>query len=1025
MAKVFISYSRSDLGTVLALEQRIGQRVSLWRDQEKIYGGDRWPKVLGEAIDANDTILLVWSQHSAASHYVEFEWCTALALRKRIIPWILDETPLPPSLRAANGLDARIGEPAVMQLIKSFGRRLPAADRGQSSKVIGELGQISAKLPEAVALAAKAIFNQHNWVVYGNVFQAAGDQHITIQAPKKPRRPKPQIRNLNHASTSIGEEIGIEGINFGSFEDGKCSVMVGPREGHVDNWSPTRINVRVPAGLKPGSYQVSVRIDDLNCVSPSPLAVALFPVEIGQALLRGERSLLLVAQVEGDSADQLVQADLLEQIRLAVDEKPKLRDSLLIAPWPETFSGPNALLLAQRHGKEQGAQLVLFGRMGESRTLYPRLAVSHVSARSFGLAEERLSSVTAKERALQQEQHTLSAEPVDRPVRLLHFITGWYQHEKRQFAEARRNFLEVLEGELLTSIDAASFRYKAGEASFELGTEILERPYRSEQDVREGEALIREGIEHFQKAAEAFSELEDRKDEAARVFIKRALAVSSLPSLSTGERHRQAIEDYQKALELLDCDEDLEGCILAYGNLASSQEWYADIQWKRKDKDDLLEQSHANTARALEFVELKAKRLGPLGTINPDEQSLIDFERAWFKNALGIDRGRCYRGDRDANLEEAIRLNEEALPEFEKWSEKEPDQMIGRIALTYNHIGCCYINLARGSRPSNLSLARAALEKGVVYVGPQQFPEFLQMLNDNLGLVAELEQRDSALQDYEIARRFEAEFVPLQDAGDYPNAEKCALGYLNWNWKRFAAFSPYAANAHYQLGSVAESAGSAPLALRHYCSARVILSARQSWSESDMEFAKFLDGKLSTLWGQLGYSPGDVYHLLARASHGYRLRSQLKQEGDQSLNDKPMKALSYYDQALDIFPHDPFTLVNRSIARRTLGDLDGYVQDLSNALLIYPDDPIACFNRSTIYSAAQRWEDALRDLDVAVEVNPDEANFRLARAECFEALGNAAMAVQDYEAALLKVSDPEVSEVLQAKLKKLTAGESR
>ena len=1017
MPKVFVSYSRSDLDAVLALEQQIGQRVSLWRDQEKIYGGDRWPKVLGEAIDANDVVLLVWSQYSAASHYVEFEWCTALALRKRIIPWLLDETSLPPSLRAVNGFDAKSGEPAVTQLMKSLDR-LPAADTGQSAEVIAELGRITAKQPEAVVQAARAIFNQHNWVVHGNVFQAAGDQHITIRAPKKPRRPKPQIRSLNPASTSTGEKIGIEGINFGGFEDGKCRVMIGPREGHFVNWSPTRINVTVPAGLKPGSYQVSVQIDELNCESPSPLTVALFPMETGQALLRGERSLLLVARVEGDSPDQFVQADLLEQIRLAVDERPELRDRLLIAPWPETFSGPNALRLAQRDGEEQGAQLVLFGRMGESRTFYPRLAVSHVGARSFARAEERLGSVTAQERALQQEQHTLSAEPVDRPVRLMHFITGWYQHEKREFAAARRNFLEVLEGESLTSIDAASFRYKAGEASWELGTEILERPYRSEQDVREGEALMREGIEHLQKAAKAYSELEGRKDEAARVFIKRAMAVSSLPSLSVGEKHRQAIEDYQKALELLDCDKDLEDCIMAYGNLASSQEWYADIQWKRKDNDDLLEQSHANSARALEVVELKAKQLGEQATADLHAQRIVDFERAWFKDGLAIARGHSYRGDRDANLEEAIRLSEEVLPEFEKRS----DEMRGRIALTYNHIGRSYINLVRGSRSDNLRLAREALEKGLAYVGPKQFPEFHQMLNGNLGLVAELEQRESALPDYEIARRLEAEFVPLQEAGDYPNAEKCALAYLNWTWKRFAEISTYAAKAHYQLGSVAESASSAPLALRHYFSARVILSARQSWAESEMEFAKFLDGKLCTLLAQHGYSESGIYQLLGRASHGYRLRSQLKQEGDRRVENDPVNALRYYDQALDIFPHDPLTLVNRSVARKTLGDLAGYAQDLSNALLFYPDDPIARFNRSTIYRAARRWEDAIRDLDVAVEVNPDEANFRLARAECLEALGNAAMAVKDYEAALSKVSDPEVSEVLQAKLKKLTGG---
>ena len=36
---------------------------------------------------------------------------------------------------------------------------------------------------------------------------------------------------------------------------------------------------------------VSVQIDDLNCVSPAPLTVALFPAETRLELLRGERAL--------------------------------------------------------------------------------------------------------------------------------------------------------------------------------------------------------------------------------------------------------------------------------------------------------------------------------------------------------------------------------------------------------------------------------------------------------------------------------------------------------------------------------------------------------------------------------------------------------------------------------------------------------------------------------------------------------------------------------------------------------------
>src|SRR5512132_2767385 len=108
MPSVFLSYSRSDVTTVEQLEQGLAANgVSVWRDQEKIYGGQKWPKVLGEAIADKDVFLLAWSENSAQSYYVEFEWCTAIALKKTIIPCLLDDTPLPASLKTFHGADAR------------------------------------------------------------------------------------------------------------------------------------------------------------------------------------------------------------------------------------------------------------------------------------------------------------------------------------------------------------------------------------------------------------------------------------------------------------------------------------------------------------------------------------------------------------------------------------------------------------------------------------------------------------------------------------------------------------------------------------------------------------------------------------------------------------------------------------------------------------------------------------------------------------------------------------------------------
>ena len=84
---VFISCAREDLAVVQPLEQALtASGIAVWRDQESLYGGQQWPKAIGDAISAHDVLLLAWSKHATASHFVEFEWTTAIALRRAIFP---------------------------------------------------------------------------------------------------------------------------------------------------------------------------------------------------------------------------------------------------------------------------------------------------------------------------------------------------------------------------------------------------------------------------------------------------------------------------------------------------------------------------------------------------------------------------------------------------------------------------------------------------------------------------------------------------------------------------------------------------------------------------------------------------------------------------------------------------------------------------------------------------------------------------------------------------------------------------
>ena len=212
MPKVFISYSRNDLDSVQKLEEQlIARKVSVWRDQENIYGGQKWPKILGEAIASNNFVLLIWSRNSAKSHYVEFEWCTAIALKKEIVPWLLDDTPLPPSLSAINAVNAKSGEQAITQLVKTLRRRVAPPNQAQYAKVIEQLGHIKLKQPKAVTKAAKTIFEQHNWIVHGNVYQAGGDIHI---APQQKVQPPLSLPPYAHSSGRNRFHYGYEAVAF-------------------------------------------------------------------------------------------------------------------------------------------------------------------------------------------------------------------------------------------------------------------------------------------------------------------------------------------------------------------------------------------------------------------------------------------------------------------------------------------------------------------------------------------------------------------------------------------------------------------------------------------------------------------------------------------------------------------------------------------------------------------------------------------------------------------------------------------
>ncbi len=110
--KIFISYSHSDRPHATRLESEFKSiGVKVFVDYEEIKLGESFPERVNKALKWCDTLILLWSKAAKGSHWVAREWEYAVKERKRLIPFIIDGTELPPLLSTTQYFDSReIGE---------------------------------------------------------------------------------------------------------------------------------------------------------------------------------------------------------------------------------------------------------------------------------------------------------------------------------------------------------------------------------------------------------------------------------------------------------------------------------------------------------------------------------------------------------------------------------------------------------------------------------------------------------------------------------------------------------------------------------------------------------------------------------------------------------------------------------------------------------------------------------------------------------------------------------------------------
>jgi len=111
MSVLVISYSRHDQPLVRAIVSLL--KTALRNIEKAIYWdgdfepGDPWFEQIREHIDAAPQLFVFWCWRSATSEQVRREFEYAFERHKRVVPVLLDSTPLSPELAPIHGIDLR------------------------------------------------------------------------------------------------------------------------------------------------------------------------------------------------------------------------------------------------------------------------------------------------------------------------------------------------------------------------------------------------------------------------------------------------------------------------------------------------------------------------------------------------------------------------------------------------------------------------------------------------------------------------------------------------------------------------------------------------------------------------------------------------------------------------------------------------------------------------------------------------------------------------------------------------------
>jgi hypothetical protein len=108
--RCFVSYNKADKEVARSIGAHLSlSGIEVWFDEWEIQAGDSIPGKLNEGLTAFEAFILLWSASADRSNWVRQELNSAIMhamshTSAKIIPCLLDDTPLPPLIRDRSGV---------------------------------------------------------------------------------------------------------------------------------------------------------------------------------------------------------------------------------------------------------------------------------------------------------------------------------------------------------------------------------------------------------------------------------------------------------------------------------------------------------------------------------------------------------------------------------------------------------------------------------------------------------------------------------------------------------------------------------------------------------------------------------------------------------------------------------------------------------------------------------------------------------------------------------------------------------